>query len=322
MSTVTVFASGKGGVGKSTITANLATLLARAGYSVALIDADIGLRSLDALLGMENRVVYDLVDVARGRCLLSQALLSDLTLPGLKLLPAAQFARARDITPKSLRRILSLLRKNFEFILIDCPAGLERGLRNVLNAGADETVLVLTPDDLCIRDAERTCGLMDDKRLPRPRIIVNRLQNDLICDGLMYSAQTVARTLDLPLLGEIPEDSAMLVSQLNHALVIDYRCEARTALLRIAARLAGASVPLPGYGAEKESFFRRHFPRKPVPDPLTSVRLLPEYTDGKPAKTVDTSVPASFLQPDPEADEPEHHPDESVLSENPEVEGT
>ena len=276
MSSVTVFASGKGGVGKSTVTANLATLLARAGYTVALVDTDIGLRSLDALLGLENRVVFDLVDVARGRCLLSQALLSDLALPRLKLLPAAQFARARDLTPKALRRMLGLLRLNFDFVLIDCPAGIERGLRNVLNAGADETVLVLTPDDLCIRDAERTCGLMDQKHLPRPRLIVNRLQNDLITGGAMYSAQTIAQTLDLPLLGEIPEDAAMLLAQLRHQLVIDYRCEARQALLRIAARMAGASVPLPAYGAQKTRFLRRHFPRKPVYEPLHTVRLFPE----------------------------------------------
>ena len=272
-SSVYLFASGKGGVGKSTLTANLAVILARAGYPVAVIDADIGLRGQDALLGMENRVVYDLLDVARGKCLLSQALLSDLSLPNLQLLPASQFSRAKALEPKALRRILTVLRKNHRFILIDCPAGLERGLRNVLNAGADETVLVVTPDDLCIRDAERTCAVMDEKRLPRPRIIVNRLQNDLIHEGEMYSAKAVATTLDLPLLGEIPEDGAITLSQLRHQLVADYRCEARQALLRIAGRMAGAQVDFPGYGREMTSFFRRHFPQKPVQDPLRTVRL-------------------------------------------------
>ncbi len=273
MSSVYLFASGKGGVGKSTVTANLATLLARSGKRVALIDTDIGLRSLDTFLGMENRVVYDLVDVARGKCLLSQALLSDLTLPRLQLLPAAQFSRARELEPKAFKKILSLLRRNHDFILIDCPAGVERGLRNVLNAGADETVLLTTPDDLCIRDAERTCALMDDKHLPRPRLIVNRLQNDLIYTGDMYSARVVSETLDLPLLGEIPEDGAMTLAQLRHRLVIDYRCEARQALLRIAGRMNGASVDLPAYGKEMTSFFRRHFPQRPVEDPLREVRL-------------------------------------------------
>ncbi len=274
MSSVYLFASGKGGVGKSTVTANLATLLARAGYSVALIDADIGLRSQDAFLGMENRVVYDLVDVAAGKCLLSQALLSSLELPGLQLLPAAQFARARDLAPKQLKKILSVLRKDHDFILIDCPAGLERGLRNALNAGdINETVLLATPDDLCIRDAERACALIDDKCLPRPRLIVNRLNNDLIHDGLMYSARVVSDTLDLPLLGEIPEDPAFTHAQLKHGLVIDFRCEGRLALLRIAGRMAGEAVALPEYGREKTSFFRRHFPPKIVGDPLREVRL-------------------------------------------------
>ncbi len=273
MSSVYLFASGKGGVGKSTVTANLATLLARAGYTTALIDADIGLRSQDSLLGMENRVVYDLVDVARGKCLLSQALLSDLSLPGLRLLPAAQFARCRDLEPKQLKKIISVLKKDHDFVLIDCPAGVERGLRNVLNAGADETVLLTTPDDLCLRDVERTCSLMDDKSLPRPRLIVNRLNNDLIHSGLMYSALTVSKTLDLPLLGEIPEDPAFTYAQLNHRLMIDYRCEARLALMRIAGRMVGASAPLPEYGREKTSFFRRHFPPKMTEDPLQEVRL-------------------------------------------------
>jgi len=273
MSSVYLFASGKGGVGKSTITANLAVLLARAGRKVVLIDADVGLRSQDALLGLEDLVVYDLVDVAGGRCLLSQALLSLPDLPTLRLLPAAQFARARDLDPKKLRKILSLLRRNYDLILIDCPAGIERGLRNVLNAGADETVLVVTADDLCLRDAEKTCALIEEKKLPRPWLIVNRLRNDMIHGGLMYSARTAADVLDLPLLGEIPEDEAVTVAQLKHALFIDFACESREALIRIAARIGGASVPFPSYGTQKTSFFRRHFPRKVKEAPLTDIHL-------------------------------------------------
>ncbi len=310
MSSVCVFASGKGGVGKSTITAALATILARAGRSVVLIDADIGLRSLDALLGMENRVVYDLVDVARSRCLLSQALLSDPEMPKLQLLPAAQFARARDLTPKALKRILSVLRKDHDFILLDCPAGLERGLRNVLNAGADETVLVVTPDDLCIRDAERTGALIGGKQLPRPRIIVNRLQNDLIRSGVMLSAQAVAQTLDWPLLGEIPEDSAVLLAQLSHKSVVDYRCEARTALLRIAGRMVGTEVPLPEYGKEKTSFFRRHFPLRPVPDPMPEIRLTPVFPAGKPEPVSVDGAPGPLSPSADETDTADTRPSE------------
>ena len=260
MSVTYLFASGKGGVGKSTVSANLAALLARSGRRTVLIDADIGLRSQDLFLNMENRVVYDLVDVARGRCLLSQAVLSSQDIPALRLLPAAQFSRCKDLDPKKLKQILSLLKKESDYILIDCPAGIERGLRNVLNAEVDETVLVVTPDDLCIRSAERVAALIEDKELSRPRLIVNRLDNDLIHDGDMYSARTVSDLLNLTLLGEIPEDRGMVVAQLRHRLVVDYACEARKALLRIADRLTGDAPDLPAYGSRKTSFFRKHFP--------------------------------------------------------------
>ena len=263
MSVTSLFASGKGGVGKSTLTANLAVLLARSGRSVVLIDADLGLRSQDLLLGLENSVVYDIMDVARGKCLLSQALLEVPDLPSLRLLPAGQFVRAKDLDPRKLKKILSLLKKENDFILIDCPAGLERGLRNVLNAGnALETLLVVTPDDLSIRDGERVAALLEEKDLPRPRLLVNRLQGDLIHSGVMYSARTVADLLDLPLLGEIPEDPACTLAQLRHRLTIDYDCESRQALARIAWRMTGAEEPLPEYGRRRTSFLRRHFARR------------------------------------------------------------
>ena len=309
MSIVTLFASGKGGVGKSTIAANLATALARGGYTVTLIDTDIGLRSQDALLGMENRVVFDLVDVAKGNCLLSQALLTQPDLPNLSLLPAAQFARSRDLSPKALKKILTVLRQKRDHILIDCPAGIERGLRNTLNAGVDETVLITTPDDLCIRDAERVCALIDEKKLPRPRLIVNRLNRDLIFAGEMYRAQTVSEVLDLPLLGELPEDPAFLLAQLRHALVLDCRCEAREALIRIAGRMRGALVPFPEYGRKRTSRFRRHFPAKPEwlsPAPISLPRPIgsPEPA-GIPEKTLKPAAPAGA--PD---DETEVEPDD------------
>ena len=264
MSETYLFASGKGGVGKSTLVAGLAVLLARDGKRVALIDADLGLRSQDLFLGLESSVVYDLMDVVTGKCLLSQALLEAPGLPGLRLLPAAQFSRARELDPKKLKKIIGLLKKDQDFVLIDCPAGLERGLRNVLNAGSSlQTVVVCTPDDLCIRDAEQVVSLTESKKLPRPLVLVNRLRNDLIFEGDMYSARTVSEVLDLPLLGEVPEDQAVCVSQLRHRLAVDYDCEARKALLRIAARLQGGEVPFPAYGARRTSFLRRHF-AKPI----------------------------------------------------------
>ena len=260
MSSTCLFASGKGGVGKSTLAANLAVLLARSGKSVVLIDADLGLRSQDLFLGLESSVVYDLTDAAAGRCQLAQALLPVPNLPKLRLLAAAQFVRAKDLDPGKLKGILSRLKKENDFILIDCPAGLERGLRNVLNAGKHlETILVVTPDDLSVRDGERVLSLVEDTGLPRPRLLVNRLQNDLIFAGEMYSARTVANLLDLPLLGEIPEDRACCLAQLRHRMVVDYDCEMRGALLRVAARMRGEQRDFPAYGKQKRSFFRRHF---------------------------------------------------------------
>ena len=151
MSVSICVASGKGGVGKSTVTACLGACLARLGHSVVIIDTDIGLRSQDALLSLENQVVYDLVDVASKDCQLDQALLSHPSIPGLSLLPASQFARVRSLEPERLRKILKELLRSFDFVLIDCPAGVERGFRNVLNAGVDQAILVTTPDDISMR---------------------------------------------------------------------------------------------------------------------------------------------------------------------------
>ena len=260
-----VFASGKGGVGKSSLSACLAVLLAQAGKNVVLIDADLGLRSQDLFLGVENSIVYDLVDAAEGVCTLDQALISVPSLPNLRLLPAAQFVRAKDLRPGRLKKMLRLLRQSHHFILIDCPAGLERGLRNVLNADSNlQTLLVVTPDDLSVRDGERVIALTEEKGLPRPKLLVNRLQNNLIYEHEMYSAQTVAELLDLPLLGEVPEDSIFTVAQLRHKLVIDYQCPARKALGRIAARMQGQEEPLPRIGSKKPSFFYRYFAPVPI----------------------------------------------------------
>ena len=155
MSKCYAVASGKGGVGKSTLTANLAASLALNGSRVLVIDADIGLRSQDAILSLENRVVYDLIDLAEGDCTLEQAILPVDSISGLYLLPAAQFSRAKKLDPDRFRKILETLRKNYDYIFIDCPAGVERGLRNVLNAGVDDEILIVTPDDISVRSAER-----------------------------------------------------------------------------------------------------------------------------------------------------------------------
>ena len=252
-------ASGKGGVGKSVITANLAAAIAATGTRTLIIDADIGLRSQDAILSLENRVVYDLLDLSKGDCSPDQAILASEAVPSLHLLPAAQFERAKSLEPKKLRKIIHRLRESYDSIFIDCPAGIERGLRNVLNAGVDETILVVTPDDISVRSAERAAQVMEEKDSPRPRLIVNRLNSQLIRSGEMMSAQTVSQVLDLQLLGAVPEDPAVYRALLTHGLFIHYDCEARSAVLRIASRLQGRNIPVAAYGSKRSNPFRRLF---------------------------------------------------------------
>ena len=267
MSKCIAVASGKGGVGKSVITANLAAALALNGSRVVVVDADIGLRSQDALLSLENRVVYDLVDLAKGECTLDQALLACESVPSLHLLPAAQFDRVKALRPDRFSDILHTLRTRYDYVFVDCPAGLERGLRNVLNAGVDETVLVVTPDDIALRSAERTAQVMDAKKAARPLLIVNRLDPVLVRSGEMMSAQTLAQVLDLQLLGVIPEDPVVYRSLLTHRLLVSCDCEARNAIVRIAGRLQGRTVRIPAFGVSRSRLFRHLFFRtvKEVP---------------------------------------------------------
>lgn len=267
MSTSWIIASGKGGVGKSTICAGLGAAMAREGRTVCIIDADIGLRDQDVLLGLENRVVFDLLDVANGVCTLEQALLSPGGMSRLSLLPASQFARVKELEPKAFRKMLTKLKDMFDVILIDCPAGIERGVRGLMNAEVDESVIVCTPDDVCIRNAERMAAVMEKKGLPRPRLIVNRLQPQLIAAGEMYTAATVSATLDLTLLGELPEDASVYRAMLKGVSIMDVDCEARRAITRICWRMleSGVDAPLPRYGTQKQPWYRRLLNKKPRP---------------------------------------------------------
>lgn len=265
MSKAWIIASGKGGVGKSTVTSCLGIAMAREGHKVCIVDADIGLRDQDVLLGLQNSIVFDLLDVANETCTLEQALVSPEGVGRLSLLPASQFARAKELEPKAFRKILAQLKTMFDVVLIDCPAGIERSLRGLMNREIEEALIICTPDDVCIRNAERACAVMIRKGLPRPQIIVNRLIPELIRSGEMHSAETVSVTLDLNLLGELPEDPCVYRATLQHISPMDIDCEARRALTRIAWRMLGADVdaPLPRYGMEKLPWYRRIF--QPTP---------------------------------------------------------
>ncbi len=259
MSTVRLIVSGKGGVGKSTIAANLGLALGKLGRRVCVVDLDIGLRDLDAILGLEDSVVYDLMDVVCQGCELPLALLPVPGAESVSLLPASQFARQKDLEPKALRKVIRQLRERFDEILLDCPAGVERWVRNAAACGVDQTLLVVTPDDVCIRDAQRTGDVLNKKNLPSPSLLVNRLDPELILAKEMMSAKQVADVLDLPLVGEIPEDPQVYRALLRHARLMDTDSPASEALTRIALRLTGQEAALPRLGLHRSGWFHRLF---------------------------------------------------------------
>ncbi|MBN1778180.1 MAG: septum site-determining protein MinD [Clostridiales bacterium] len=238
-----MIASGKGGVGKSTLAAALAVALVREGKKTVLMDMDIGLRSLDIHLGMENSVVYDVLDYARGDCRLSEAVLTHLSMPQLGLLPAAQLGTAGEIDGEIMDKIFRKLLKHYEYVLADAPAGLTRGIERILGS-AENTLLIVTPDDVSVRDAERVIELCREKDKPAPLLIVNRVIPALVQSGDMHSPQTIADMLDVPLLGYVPDDTEVIRALHGHRTVMDTDCPARRAVERIAKRLTGCAVPL------------------------------------------------------------------------------
>ena len=254
MDNVWMIASGKGGVGKSTLAAALAVTLARAGKKTVVVDMDLGLRSLDIHLGMENTVVYNVMDYVRGDCKLMQAVLMHLTIPGLGLLPASQLHTADEIPQEQLKRILLKLQKRFDVVLVDAPAGLSRGVETIL-ACAENSLLVVTPDDVSIRDAERFIALCRTEGKPVPMIVANRVIPELVASGDQVTPQTIADTLDVPLLGYVPEDMAVLRALSRHHTVMELDCPARYAIERIAGRLMGQTVPMENVAV--------HLPKKP-----------------------------------------------------------
>lgn len=242
-----VIASGKGGVGKSTLAAALACSLAKRMVSVALVDADTGLRCADLLLGMENKVVFDLGDVLKGECKLVRALIRHPEFPRLSLLAAPQLMRAGEIHPMQMKMVIKKLHALFDVILIDAPAGLGRNLSNVLGAG-EEYILVATPDDVSLRDAEKMSSLLMQKDAPHPFLVLNRLNRRLIRRGSMLPPDIIAASLDMPLLGVIPESAAVYEALLEHRTAA--QCDDKRVVREmdnIAMRLLGADIPLARY---------------------------------------------------------------------------
>jgi septum site-determining protein MinD len=256
--------SGKGGVGKTTATANLAIALARLGKRVACIDADIGLRNLDVVMGLENRIVYDLVDVVEGRCKLRQAMVKDKRVADLYLLPAAQTRDKTAVSPQDMIALTGQLRNDFDFIMIDSPAGIEWGFRNAL-APADEVIVVTNPEAPAVRDADRIIGLIEaeERRIPTS-LVINRAKPDMIRKGDMLSVDDVLEILSVRLLGVIPDDELIIVSANRGAPLTldDVKSPASDAFRDIARRIVGEQVPIRDLSAPSGGGILRRLARR------------------------------------------------------------
>lgn len=257
MSDVIVVASGKGGVGKTTTTANIGIGLAGLGKSVVMVDTDIGLRNLDVVLGLENRIVYNLVDVIEGRCRMKQALIRDKRQKELYLLPSAQTRDKSAVTPEQMCKLCEELKTQFDCVILDCPAGIEQGFQNAV-AGADRAIVVTTPEVSAIRDADRIIGLLEARDLRNISLIINRIRPDMVKRGEMMSVEDVEEILAVPLLGVIPDDEYVVVATNQGEPVSGARSPAGTAYSNISRRIIGEEVPLLKFTAKKP-FFRRIF---------------------------------------------------------------
>lgn len=243
VASVVTITSGKGGVGKTTTTANLAAALAENGQKVVCIDGDIGLRNLDVVLGLENRIVYDLVDVVENRCRLRQAMIRDKRLEELYLIPAAQTRDKSAISPSDMIRVCDELRSEVDWILIDSPAGIERGFRNTI-APADIILVVTNPEVSAVRDADRIIGLVEAEEKGPVKLIINRVNPSLIKRGDMLTPEDVVELLAIELIGIIPDDENVVIStNRGQPVVLDAKSKSGQAFKNIARRLQGESVP-------------------------------------------------------------------------------
>ena len=256
MGEVIVITSGKGGVGKTTTTANLGSALALAGKKVALVDTDIGLRNLDVVLGLENRIVYDLVDVIEEKCRLRQALIKDKRFKELFLLPAAQTKDKTAINEQQMKDLVAKLKEEFDYIIVDCPAGIEQGFKNAI-AGADKAIVVTNPEVSAVRDADRIIGLLEANGLGNPQLVLNRVRPNMVRQGDMMSVDDILEILAIKLLGVIPDDDNIVIStNRGEPTVLDQQSLSGKAYRNIVQRLLGNEVPLMNLDVE-EGFFAR-----------------------------------------------------------------
>lgn len=242
MGEVIVVTSGKGGVGKTTTVANIGTGLAMLDKRTVVVDTDIGLRNLDVILGLENRIVYNLVDVINGKCRLKQALIKDKRHPELYLLPSAQTKDKSAVSPEQMIKLTEELREEFDFVLLDCPAGIEQGFRNAI-AGADKALVVTTPEVSAIRDADRIIGLLEADGIQDIHLIINRLRLDMIARGDMMSVEDVVEILAVNLIGSILDDEQIVIAANQGEPFSGRNSQAEEEYRNICRRLLGEEVP-------------------------------------------------------------------------------
>ncbi len=255
MGEVIVITSGKGGVGKTTTVANIGTGLAMLDRKTAVVDTDIGLRNLDVVLGLENRIVYNLVDVVNGSCRLNQALIRDRRHPGLFLLPSAQTKDKSAVSPEQMIKLTEELKEEFDYVLLDCPAGIEQGFRNAV-AGAERALVVTTPEVSAIRDADRIIGLLEADGLRNIQLIVNRLRPDMIARGDMMSVDDVTEILTADLIGTIPDDEQIVVAANQGEPLSGKNSPAEDEYRNICRRILGEDIPFMEI-RQKKGVFRR-----------------------------------------------------------------
>ena len=242
MGEVIVITSGKGGVGKTTTTANVGTGLAMLGKKVVLIDTDIGLRNLDVVLGLENRIVYNLVDVIEQNCKIKQALIKDKSYETLYLLPSAQTRDKDAVNPEQMVELTEELKDEFDYIILDCPAGIEQGFKNAI-AGADRAIVVTTPEVSAVRDADRIIGLLEANEVGKTELIVNRLRMDMVKRGDMMSSEDVLDILAVSLLGVVPDDENIVIATNTGEPLVGNDSLAGQAYMNICKRITGEEVP-------------------------------------------------------------------------------
>lgn len=242
MSEVIVVTSGKGGVGKTTTTANIGAGLAGLGKKVVVIDTDLGLRNLDVVMGLENRIVYNLVDVIEGNCRMKQALIKDKRYENLYLLPSAQTKDKTAVSPQQMKKLTEELKEEYDYILLDCPAGIEQGFQNAI-AGADRAIIVTTPEVSAIRDADRIIGLLQKNKIQKLNLIINRIRMDMVNRGDMMSVDDVNEILAIDLIGALPDDEQVVVATNQGEPVIGLDSMSGRAYLNICRRITGEEVP-------------------------------------------------------------------------------